>query len=216
VDYFTEKCREVYFCTDDYSDAAFVISNFGIYSIFYELGSTDPDPNLREEYLSYIEMCRNNLETALANLNILMPATQESIKALAVGVSLLPSSEFSRTSSILIKTGYARTGDLETVCRLDPSVNSHAFMPNTWISPLLINGARSTTNPKTKATSLLVRLYSTEHDVSAPRARLFHSKLRHQPSSTSCQSRYPRPVGLRLCMVDQIGHHPEQCLSTTI
>jgi hypothetical protein len=141
VDYFTEKCREVYFCTDDYSDAAYVISNFGIYSIFYELGSTDPDPNLREEYLSYIETCRNNLETALANLNILMPATQESIKALAVGVSLLPSSGFSRTSSILIKTGYARTGDLETICRLDPSVNSHAFMPNTWISPILINGA---------------------------------------------------------------------------
>ncbi|KAJ5317981.1 hypothetical protein N7508_002489 [Penicillium antarcticum] len=85
VDYFTEKCREVYFCTDEFSDAAFVISNFGIYSIFYEFGCTDADPNAREEYLSYIEMCRNNLETALANLNILMPATQESIKALAVG-----------------------------------------------------------------------------------------------------------------------------------
>ncbi|KAJ5775203.1 uncharacterized protein N7511_000214 [Penicillium nucicola] len=85
VGYFTEKCREVYFCTDEYSDAAFVISNFGIYSIFYEFGYTDPDPNARDEYLSHIEMCRNNLETALANLNILMPATQESIKALIVG-----------------------------------------------------------------------------------------------------------------------------------
>lgn len=141
MDYFTEKCREVYFCTDDYSDAAFVISNFGIYSIFSELGGTDPDPNLREEYLSYIEMCRNNLEIALANLNILMPATEESIKALAVGVSLLPPSESCHSSPILTKTGYARTRDLQTIRRLDPSINSHAFMSNTRISPLHINGA---------------------------------------------------------------------------
>ncbi|EKV10931.1 C6 transcription factor, putative [Penicillium digitatum PHI26] len=83
--FFTEKCREVYFCIDDYSDAAFVITNFGMYSFFYEYGATEKDANVREDYLHCIEMCRDNLETALANLNILMPANQESIMALALG-----------------------------------------------------------------------------------------------------------------------------------
>ena len=77
----------MYFCIDDYSDAAFVITNFGMYSFFYEYGATEKDANVREDYLHCIEMCRDNLETALANLNILMPANQESIMALALGVS---------------------------------------------------------------------------------------------------------------------------------
>lgn len=89
VDYFIEKCREVYFCIDDYSDAAFIVSNFCLYMVLYEFGTHEKDAVVREEYLRYIEMCRINLETALANLNVLMPATQESIKALAVGVSTL-------------------------------------------------------------------------------------------------------------------------------
>lgn len=85
--YFTEKCREVYFCIDDYSDAAFVVTNFCLYGVFYEYGVTEKDASTQEDYQNYIEMCRNNLETALANLNILMPANHESIMALALGVS---------------------------------------------------------------------------------------------------------------------------------
>ncbi|KAJ5795163.1 transcriptional regulator family: Fungal Specific TF [Penicillium paradoxum] len=85
VDYFTEKCREVYFCVDEYSDAAFVVTNFCLYMILFETGATENEATKREEYQHYIEMCRNNLETALANLNILMPATEESVTALAVG-----------------------------------------------------------------------------------------------------------------------------------
>ncbi|OQE02169.1 hypothetical protein PENVUL_c040G05964 [Penicillium vulpinum] len=85
VKYFTEKCREVYFCVDDYSDAAFVVTNFCLYSILYEYGAMQKDATMREEDQHYIEMCRENLETALANLNILMPANHESIMALAIG-----------------------------------------------------------------------------------------------------------------------------------
>ncbi|OQE35330.1 hypothetical protein PENCOP_c013G00872 [Penicillium coprophilum] len=85
VKYFTEKCREVYFCIDDYTDAAFIITNFCLYGIFYEYGGMENGPSMREQHQNYIEMCRGNLETALANLNIMMPATHESIMALAVG-----------------------------------------------------------------------------------------------------------------------------------
>jgi hypothetical protein len=140
VNYFTEKCREVYFNTDEYSDAAFVISNYGIYNIFFELGGKDPDLNMREEYLSYVDMCRSNLDTALANLNILMPAIQESIKALAVGVRISSPSRLNH-SFILMETGFARTGDLNTIRRLDFSVNCYASVPDTRVSSFLINGA---------------------------------------------------------------------------
>lgn len=89
VDYFIEKCREVYFCTEDYSDATFIISNFCLYSVFYELGLAKKNDPIGEECQNYIELCRKNLEAALANLSILIPATQESIMALALGVSSL-------------------------------------------------------------------------------------------------------------------------------
>ncbi|KAJ5451529.1 transcriptional regulator family: Fungal Specific TF [Penicillium cf. griseofulvum] len=82
---FIEKCREVYFCVGDYSEASFVVTNFCLYSIFYEYGGMEKDASVREEHRHYIDMCRDNLETALANLNILMPATRESILALTVG-----------------------------------------------------------------------------------------------------------------------------------
>ncbi|CAG8143450.1 unnamed protein product [Penicillium salamii] len=85
VDYFIEKCREVYFCAEDYSDAAFIVTNFCLYSVFYELSVTKAAGPIGEECHRHIETCRNNLEAALANLNILMPANQESIMALAVG-----------------------------------------------------------------------------------------------------------------------------------
>ncbi|KOS37941.1 hypothetical protein ACN38_g11255 [Penicillium nordicum] len=85
VKYFTEKCREVYFCIHDYSDAAFIVTNFSLYSVFHEYGDMGKDVSMREERQHYIEMCRNNLETALANLNILMPANHESIIALSLG-----------------------------------------------------------------------------------------------------------------------------------
>ncbi|KAJ5350973.1 transcriptional regulator family: Fungal Specific TF [Penicillium brevicompactum] len=85
VEYFIEKCREVYFCADDFSDAAFIITNFCLYSIFIELVVAKSVGSIGEECQDYIETCRDNLEAALASLNILMPANQESIMALSVG-----------------------------------------------------------------------------------------------------------------------------------
>jgi hypothetical protein len=63
------------------------VTNFCLYSVFYEYDAEEKDNTTREEHQNYIQMCRDNLETALANLNILMPATYESIMALILGVS---------------------------------------------------------------------------------------------------------------------------------
>ena len=90
MDYFIEKCQEVYFCTDEYSDSTFIATTFGLYNIFIELAFTEEDPSARDEYQHYIQMCKDNLEAALANMSILMPATLESAVALTIGVSLTP------------------------------------------------------------------------------------------------------------------------------
>ncbi|KAJ5620793.1 transcriptional regulator family: Fungal Specific TF [Penicillium lagena] len=85
VDYFIDKCRQVYFCTDGYSDSTFIVTNMCLYNIFLEFGFIEKNDTTREKYLHYARMCRGNLEAALAGLNMLMPATNESIMALAVG-----------------------------------------------------------------------------------------------------------------------------------
>ncbi|EAW14817.1 putative C6 transcription factor [Aspergillus clavatus NRRL 1] len=85
VDEFIQKCREVYFATEDYSDATFIVANGGLYHVFIEYSFLTSSPQIRADYQKYIELCRNNLETALANLSLLMPTRPESIEALTLG-----------------------------------------------------------------------------------------------------------------------------------
>lgn len=86
MDYFVQKCREVYFATEDYTDATFIIVNGGLFHIFLDYSYSTKSKSTRSEYQTYLQLCQNNLETALANLNLLMPATEESIEALTLGV----------------------------------------------------------------------------------------------------------------------------------
>lgn len=88
MDYFIEKCREVYSGAGDYSESTFIVTNFGLYSVFIELGFLERDAVTRKKHQHFVRLCKDNLEAALANLSILMPATFESIVALTLGVSL--------------------------------------------------------------------------------------------------------------------------------
>lgn len=85
-DRLSDKCREVYFNTEDYSDATFIVANGGLYQIFVAESFMSEDRAMREEYQRYVDICKRNLDTTLANLHLLMPATSESIEALAMGV----------------------------------------------------------------------------------------------------------------------------------
>ncbi|KAJ5742895.1 transcriptional regulator family: Fungal Specific TF [Penicillium manginii] len=85
IDYFVEKCQGVYFATDDYSETTFIITNFCLYGIFMEYQTTEIGQLSKDEYRYYVQLCKDNLEAALGNLNILMPATFDSIAALALG-----------------------------------------------------------------------------------------------------------------------------------
>lgn len=87
VDSLLEKCRQVYFATEDYSDATFIVVNACLVYLFSEISFSESDTTKQEIYDKYHDLCRVNLETGLANLNLLMPATMESIEALSIGVS---------------------------------------------------------------------------------------------------------------------------------
>ncbi|KAL4903369.1 hypothetical protein BDW74DRAFT_186052 [Aspergillus multicolor] len=82
-----DKCREVYFATENYSDATFIVANGGLYQLFVAASFLNPDRALREEYQRYADICKHNLDTTLANLHLLMPANIDSIEALTMGAA---------------------------------------------------------------------------------------------------------------------------------
>lgn len=86
---FTESCRRVYFATEDFSLATFIVVNAGLYYLFLEKYIMIEEKNkvgLASEYLAYHHLCRDNLETGLANLSLFLPPKMETIEALLLGV----------------------------------------------------------------------------------------------------------------------------------
>lgn len=83
---FSGLCRVVYFPTEDFSDAAFIIVNAGLYYMFLEQHSFAQDKATKEEYEPYIQTCRINLETALANMSMFVSAKIETVQSLLLGV----------------------------------------------------------------------------------------------------------------------------------
>ncbi|KAJ0166254.1 putative transcriptional regulatory protein PB24D3.01 [Colletotrichum tanaceti] len=87
VDDLAELCRRVYFCTDNFADTTFIIVNGALFYLFMEQAYLAPDGTSQDEFESYQHMCRNNLETALACLPLMLPAKVESIEALLLAAA---------------------------------------------------------------------------------------------------------------------------------
>ncbi|KAI0894360.1 fungal-specific transcription factor domain-containing protein [Annulohypoxylon nitens] len=87
VERFTDQCRRVYFNTDDITDATFILVNSGLAYMFFEAGLASTNPEEKAQYDSHYTMCQKNLEVALSQLNLLMPATLENIEALLMAAS---------------------------------------------------------------------------------------------------------------------------------
>ena len=85
ADNFTEQCRRVYFATEDYSLMTWGVVNAGLYFLFQEKASLTGDAAQKAQYLEYQAVCRDNLETALANLPLILPARRESIEVVLLG-----------------------------------------------------------------------------------------------------------------------------------
>ncbi|KAK0725799.1 hypothetical protein B0H67DRAFT_598868 [Lasiosphaeris hirsuta] len=85
-DKYNERCRRVYFATEDFSLTSFAIVNSGLYFLFQEK-AWSAEGARKVELLGYQDMCRDNLETALANLPMLMPERRESVDVLLMGAT---------------------------------------------------------------------------------------------------------------------------------
>ncbi|KAI1825856.1 fungal-specific transcription factor domain protein [Xylaria intraflava] len=87
IDYehFIDRCRQLYFNTDSISEASFITVNTGLTYIFFEASLTASDAAKKARYEECRFMSQNNLEIALAQLNMMMPATAENIEALLMG-----------------------------------------------------------------------------------------------------------------------------------
>ncbi|KAI1343461.1 fungal-specific transcription factor domain protein [Xylariaceae sp. FL0016] len=95
---FVNRCRQIYFHTEegDLSEATFIITNAGLTYLFFEAALSAESAEEKAKFMQYREMCRRNLEIALAQLNMMMPATGENVEALLMGASFCI--EFSRAS----------------------------------------------------------------------------------------------------------------------
>lgn len=90
VENFAEACRRVYFALEDFSHANFIIVNMGLYYLFQEkavVAGGSGDSAGQERYTGYYRLCRDNLETGLANLRFFLGASMENIEALLLGAS---------------------------------------------------------------------------------------------------------------------------------
>lgn len=82
-----EKCRDVYFPTEDYTDATFIIVNGALLYIFLEDICMSGERSTQDAYKKYAGLCRTNLQTTLAHLNLIMPLRMDSIEALTIAAS---------------------------------------------------------------------------------------------------------------------------------
>lgn len=84
MDNLPETCLTVYMA-DDYNPVQFITVNVALHYLFWAFGNLLPDK--KEEYLGFSRNCGVNIETALSSLPLHLPASDDVIAALALGVS---------------------------------------------------------------------------------------------------------------------------------
>lgn len=90
IEYFTDQCRRVYFATEEFTKATFVIVNVGLYFIFQGKiieASKSGDGNRAANIRNYCNMCQQNIKATLQSLNLLVPPRKENVIALVLGAS---------------------------------------------------------------------------------------------------------------------------------
>ncbi|KAL3420027.1 fungal specific transcription factor domain-containing protein [Phlyctema vagabunda] len=81
---FAEMCRNLWFCTTEYSPGHFVVVNGGLHAVFSEYSHTLPQDDAIT-FRRYADMCRLNFELALENFNLCVAPTIETCQALLYG-----------------------------------------------------------------------------------------------------------------------------------
>lgn len=81
--------RDIYFATEDFSEATFAIVNAGLYMLFLEVIAYESNVASKAELEACLHLCRANLETCLLHMPLFMSTKLENVQALYFGVSPL-------------------------------------------------------------------------------------------------------------------------------
>lgn len=89
MDRFLDRCRRVYMHTSrgDIPPALFLIVNAGLVHLFFEEAINAPPGPEKEALTGYTARCRANVEAAVAQLPLLLPASLENLEALLMAAS---------------------------------------------------------------------------------------------------------------------------------
>lgn len=100
---FSDLCLKVYF-SEERSPYDFISVNAGLFSLFSDHASTaQTSQDDQECNIAYVRLCRENLETALAELPLQLPASANVIAALLFGVGLnVRSGDLTRAADITL------------------------------------------------------------------------------------------------------------------
>ncbi|KAK4231030.1 hypothetical protein QBC38DRAFT_507061 [Podospora fimiseda] len=84
VEDFNERCRRVFFPTEDYALTLWGTVNAGLYFLFQERAAAADGPRAGQ-LTECMHLFRDNLETVLKNLPLVIPARRESVELLLLG-----------------------------------------------------------------------------------------------------------------------------------
>ncbi|TDZ59899.1 putative transcriptional regulatory protein [Colletotrichum trifolii] len=85
-DHFVDLTLKIYFSPTEFNEAEFIIVNSGLESLYMDMTmNKSVNAEQKQEYAKMGAMCGGNLETALANLPLHLPATMDMIVALLFG-----------------------------------------------------------------------------------------------------------------------------------
>ncbi|KAJ2980021.1 hypothetical protein NQ176_g2889 [Zarea fungicola] len=82
-------CSQAYDHLDNISSVEFVLVSSLEYYIFEESSMLALAPELIAEYQTHAQLCKENVDTGLANLPLLLPSTIQNVQGLLLGVCLL-------------------------------------------------------------------------------------------------------------------------------
>ncbi|KAI9155721.1 Zinc-type alcohol dehydrogenase [Paramyrothecium foliicola] len=82
---FADLCLQIYLNPEILSQTDFITIDAGLYYIFLEHSFVAQDEVKRDEYKANAHLCQCNLETAITNLNLMLPHTYETVEALLLG-----------------------------------------------------------------------------------------------------------------------------------
>ena len=83
----TEFCKSVFFSVDEYPLSTAIIVFGNLAWLFEEFSWRSPDKQEQNEFRQCSDLCRTNFETCVSAMDMFLPATDDNVESLLMGVS---------------------------------------------------------------------------------------------------------------------------------